>query len=51
MKLIVEVEIQTYGEDDQAQGEMLVQIAKTITDVVSLCDLAVGTFVKTEVKE
>lgn len=48
MKLVVEVEIQTYSDPDP--DLILRQIGDTLTRVVSLCDLSVGTFVTTRLE-
>lgn len=47
MKLTIEVEVQTYGEDD---FEVLKQIEAAILLVCALPELSVGTFVKTAVE-
>lgn len=46
-KLTIEIEIQTYGDDDDI--EMLAQIRDTVVAVVNLCDLSVGTFVRSHI--
>ena len=49
MKLVVEVEVQSYGDEDE-ERQALVQIRDAIVAVVALAEIAVGTFVKSEVK-
>lgn len=49
-KLVVEVEIQSYGDDGPAVEAMLTQIGKTIEHVVDLAEMSVGVFVKTRIE-
>jgi len=51
MKLVFEVEIQAYGEDEEEQENILCQIRDTIRAVVSLADLSIGTFTTSRIEE
>ena len=48
-KLVVEIEVQTYGGEDE-EKEALEQIRQAIILVTALPEISVGTFVRTEVK-
>lgn len=47
-ELTLVVQVQTYGEDED---EVLDQIRNTLVSVVSLCDVAVGTFTVSDIRE
>lgn len=49
MKLVVEIEVQQYSGDEEEKAA-LEQIRQTVIAVVSLCDVSVGTFVKTDLQ-
>ena len=49
MLLTVEVSFQFYGETEEDQREVAEKVRDTLVQVVGLCDLAVGTFVKSEI--
>lgn len=50
-KLIFEVEIQTYGESDEEEKQLLAQIRDAIESVVRLTEVSVGVFTKSEIAE
>lgn len=47
-KLVIEVEVQTYGDEDK---EVLKELMDALRAVIALCQLSVGTFVKSEITD
>lgn len=50
MKLIIEIEVQSYGDEDE-EAESLRAIRDAVLAVVALAELSVGTFVKSDIGE
>jgi hypothetical protein len=47
-KLVLEIEVQTYGESDV---DVLTELSETLQRVIALCQISVGTFVKSEITD
>ena len=50
MKLVFEVELQCYGENEDEEAEYLAEIATTLDKVVRLAQISVGVFTKSNIE-